>query len=109
MNDITMHFLACFIITVIVFVIQIVLYVAILSISNPYEKMIFAANERKLLNSAVFRSIIASIFIGFLKEFWDIWFSDPQFHDLVADAGGAIFAGIIIWLVGMKWIEWRFR
>ena len=113
MNDITLHFLACFFITVIVFCIFFWYetrqknYMKIKRMLAPYktEKMIYI----DILIDSIVCGMIVGICAGVTKEMWDIFYSDPQLHDLVADIGGAIYAGVIIWLMGMKWVQWRFK
>lgn len=109
MNDITLHFMACFLITVVVFLIQQkyleVKYMPSFAYSRTAERYWWL----RITNEAVTSAIIWALVAGVAKELWDIWYSDPQWHDLVADIGGALLAGAILWLVSMKWIEWRFR
>lgn len=109
MNDITMHFLACFLITVVVFAAEFRRRSKKYLAGKTYsvENMIYFHN--RIISESIFQGIVWSLIFGVAKEITDIFRSDPQLHDLVADAGGAIFAGIIIWLIGMKWVEWRFR
>ena len=109
MNDITLHFLACFLITVIVFMVEFRKRENKCLLGRWYSRGAMINYHRKNIIDSIDRGIFWSFIIGVVKEITDIFRSDPQWHDLIADLGGAVFAGIIIFLIGMKWVDWRFR
>ena len=109
MTDTAMHFIACFSIVVVVFIVEYgwlsVRYMPSLVISKTTAEYWY----KRIVNESVIKAVTWSLVVGFGKEVVDIFRSDPQFKDLVADMAGAFTAGLLIWLIGTYYITRRFK
>ena len=109
MTDTAMHFLACFSIVVVVFIIGFVFKYLVNMRGWMPSNEIKMYYYKQIITESVVYAITWSLVVGFGKEVVDIFRSDPQFKDLVADMAGAFTAGLLIWLIGTYYITRRFK